>query len=186
MRPRPVGSSLQGGLCGPSGTNAPDATSRCRSSRCGRSVGCDYKTRAPRGLRLDDLLRIMLSVVVESSLGGTTRMENHGLCEVVQDIPPGVARRRWTLRADNHGHHHNRVRLSECPLYLELRWPTNRSFDSMHFVDARMRPANRETLAFDITGPAWEHRMMTRRSKNQSSSPAQHQLPDSPPGKGPL
>ncbi len=49
-------------------------------------------------------------------------MENHHLSEVVQDIPPGVARRRWTLRTDNHGHHHGIVRLSECPLYLELHW----------------------------------------------------------------
>lgn len=49
-------------------------------------------------------------------------MENHNLCEAVRDIPPGAARRCWTLRADNHGHHHGRVRLSECPLYLELQW----------------------------------------------------------------
>lgn len=50
------------------------------------------------------------------------RMANHNLCEVVQDIPPGAARRRWTLRADNHGHYHGIVRRSECPLYLELDW----------------------------------------------------------------
>jgi hypothetical protein len=31
-------------------------------------------------------------------------------------------RRRWTLRADNHGHYHSIVRLSECPLFLELHW----------------------------------------------------------------
>ena len=49
-------------------------------------------------------------------------MENHKLSELVQDIPPGAARRNWTLRADNRGHHHSRVRLSECPLYLELHW----------------------------------------------------------------
>jgi len=49
-------------------------------------------------------------------------MENNSLCKAVQDIPPDAARRCWTLRADNHGHHHSRVRLSECPLYLELHW----------------------------------------------------------------
>src|SRR5436190_15160323 len=49
-------------------------------------------------------------------------MENHALCEVVQDIPRGAAHRRWTLRADNHGHYHNIVTLSECPLYLKLHW----------------------------------------------------------------
>ena len=49
-------------------------------------------------------------------------MENHNLCEAVQVVPPSAAHRRWTLRADNHGHHHGRVNLSECPLYLELNW----------------------------------------------------------------
>lgn len=39
-----------------------------------------------------------------------------------QYVPPGVAHRRWTLRDDNHGHHHGVVRLAECPLYLELHW----------------------------------------------------------------
>src|SRR5437773_744195 len=38
------------------------------------------------------------------------------------NISPGAMMRRWTLRADNHGHHHGIVRLSECPLYLELQW----------------------------------------------------------------
>ena len=49
-------------------------------------------------------------------------MENQTLCKVVQDIPCGAAHRRWTLRADNHAHHHSIVSLSECPLYLELHW----------------------------------------------------------------
>jgi hypothetical protein len=53
---------------------------------------------------------------------GAPRMENHNLCEVVQDIPPGAAKCCWTLRADNHGHHHSRIRLSKSPLYLELHW----------------------------------------------------------------
>ena len=42
--------------------------------------------------------------------------------ETVQKIPLGAACRRWTLRADNNGHHHGVVQLSESPLYLELRW----------------------------------------------------------------
>jgi hypothetical protein len=49
-------------------------------------------------------------------------MENHELSELVQNIPPCAARRSWKLRADNHGHHHGRVGLSESPLYLELHW----------------------------------------------------------------
>src|SRR6266436_6729575 len=49
-------------------------------------------------------------------------MENHNLCKVVQDIPPNAAKRRWTLRADNHGHHNSIVQLSESPLYLHLHW----------------------------------------------------------------
>ena len=49
-------------------------------------------------------------------------MENHTLCEIVQDVPRGAAHRYWTLRADNQGHHHEIVRLSERPLYLELHW----------------------------------------------------------------
>ena len=39
-----------------------------------------------------------------------------------QDIPDNSSYRRWTLRVDNHGHHHGIVDLSESPLYLELRW----------------------------------------------------------------
>jgi hypothetical protein len=49
-------------------------------------------------------------------------MENHSLCKLVKDIPHGAAHRCWTLRADNRGHYHNTVSLSERPLYLELRW----------------------------------------------------------------
>jgi len=49
-------------------------------------------------------------------------MDNSKLCEMVKAIPSGAAHRRWTLRADNHGHHHSKVSLSECPLYLELNW----------------------------------------------------------------
>jgi len=58
---------------------------------------------------------------------GSARMENQNLCEVVQDIPPGVVPRRWNQRADYRcaggSHWHSRgVRLSESPLYLELNW----------------------------------------------------------------
>ena len=48
--------------------------------------------------------------------------ENRNLCEPVQDIPPGVARRNWILRDDYHHHHHSRMHLSNEPLYLELHW----------------------------------------------------------------
>jgi|GEM_PF-117437 len=49
-------------------------------------------------------------------------MDDKNLCKVVQDIPPGAAKCRWTLRADNHGHYHGRTSLSKSPLYLELHW----------------------------------------------------------------
>ena len=29
---------------------------------------------------------------------------------------------RWTLRDDYYHHHHSRMRLPDCPLYLELSW----------------------------------------------------------------
>ena len=37
-------------------------------------------------------------------------------------MPSGMERRIWTLRADNKGHHHGRIEITESPLYLELRW----------------------------------------------------------------
>jgi hypothetical protein len=49
-------------------------------------------------------------------------MQNHILCEVVQDIPRGAKRCRWTFRADNDGHYHRIVSLSKSPLYLKLHW----------------------------------------------------------------
>lgn len=50
-------------------------------------------------------------------------MEQHNLCEFVEDFPRGVKCRRWVLRAEYQGgHHHAKVHLSECPLYLELHW----------------------------------------------------------------
>jgi hypothetical protein len=33
--------------------------------------------------------------------------------------------RHWTLRADNHNHHHGVVSLAESPLYLDLSWKPN-------------------------------------------------------------
>jgi hypothetical protein len=49
-------------------------------------------------------------------------MINHDLCMPVQLAPSGADIRRWTLRDDNHSHHHGVVNLSESPLYLELSW----------------------------------------------------------------
>lgn len=49
-------------------------------------------------------------------------MENQTFCEAVKSIPPEAAHRRWTLRADNNGHHQGIVSLSESTLYLELDW----------------------------------------------------------------
>ena len=43
-------------------------------------------------------------------------------CTRVSSIPSDVSLRRWTLRDDNHCHHHGVVRLSESPLYLDLFW----------------------------------------------------------------
>ena len=40
-------------------------------------------------------------------------LQSQKLCEAVQGILAGAAKRRWTLRADNHGHHHGIVRLSQ-------------------------------------------------------------------------
>ena len=55
-----------------------------------------------------------------------TNMENHNLCELVQDIPPGVKLHIWKPRANHHcaggSHWHAKVKLSERPYYLELYW----------------------------------------------------------------
>jgi len=50
-----------------------------------------------------------------------------GLCKPVTGVPDDTPSREWTLRADNYGHHHGRVRLTESPLYLKLCWRLNRS-----------------------------------------------------------
>jgi hypothetical protein len=44
------------------------------------------------------------------------------LCQRVRRAPDTASARRWTLRADNHSHHHGVVSLSESPLYLDLSW----------------------------------------------------------------
>lgn len=44
------------------------------------------------------------------------------LCAAVAHVPLGASHRSWTLRVDNHAHHHSKVRLGESPLYLELSW----------------------------------------------------------------
>lgn len=44
------------------------------------------------------------------------------LVERVDQPPPGVRARRWVLRDDNQQHYHGVVRLSEIPVYVELRW----------------------------------------------------------------
>lgn len=49
------------------------------------------------------------------------------LCAIVRHAPAGSAPRKWTLRVDNHAHHHGVVRLSESPLYLELSWRATRT-----------------------------------------------------------
>jgi hypothetical protein len=49
-------------------------------------------------------------------------MNNDKPCCSVDSIPVGAASAHWTLRADNHNHHHGRVQLSKSPLYLELKW----------------------------------------------------------------
>jgi hypothetical protein len=70
---------------------------------------------------------------VQNRIGQPSRaMGNNNLCEVVQDIPPGAAARHWVLRADYRcaggSHHHAKgVKLSECPLYLELHWKRTRT-----------------------------------------------------------
>ena len=54
-------------------------------------------------------------------------METKKLCEAVEIIPPGEAKRRWVLcetyRCAGGSHHHcGKVRLSESPLYLHFGW----------------------------------------------------------------
>src|SRR5579862_5788286 len=46
--------------------------------------------------------------------------ERDDLSTAVDTVPAGASSRTWTLRLDNHAHHHGVVRLGESPLYLEL------------------------------------------------------------------
>ena len=88
-------------------------------------------------------------------------MQNHNLCEAVQVVPPSAAHRHWTLRTDNHGHHHGRVSVSECPLYLELDWRRSAD-DSVRRVgvfrldltdllrDGYIRPEQKDSQSSDV------------------------------------
>jgi hypothetical protein len=60
----------------------------------------------------------------ETQLTQAGRLEGtHEDCKVLHGPPPpGSHVRNWTLRNDNHGHHHGVVSLSESPLYLHLSW----------------------------------------------------------------
>lgn len=49
-------------------------------------------------------------------------MINYNLCVFVQNAPQEANIRRWTLRNDNHSHHHGVMNISDSPLYLELSW----------------------------------------------------------------
>lgn len=53
--------------------------------------------------------------------------EPSNLCAGVGFVPTGASHRRWTLRVDNHAHHHSVVRLGESPLHLELSWRATKS-----------------------------------------------------------
>lgn len=44
------------------------------------------------------------------------------LAERLDSFPPNVRPHRWVLRDDNRQHFHGVVRLSEGPVYIELRW----------------------------------------------------------------
>ena len=60
-------------------------------------------------------------------------MRNAVLCEPI--APPSADvqwQRRWTLREDNHAHHHCRVRVSESPLYLCLSSRRSKAAPKLH------------------------------------------------------
>jgi hypothetical protein len=44
------------------------------------------------------------------------------LVDQLAGTPVGTRYREWTLRDDNHRHHHGEVPLSEDPLHLTLNW----------------------------------------------------------------
>ncbi len=49
------------------------------------------------------------------------------LCAPADHVPTGASHRNWTLRVDNHAHHHSVVHLGDSPLYLDLSWRATRS-----------------------------------------------------------
>jgi hypothetical protein len=59
-------------------------------------------------------------------------MTNQALCVRLASVPAEKPR-RWTLREDNHSHHHGVVNLSESPLFLEL-WCRESLTDAPHLV----------------------------------------------------
>ena len=61
-------------------------------------------------------------------------MINQKLCQAVTHAPVGARVRSWTLRDDNHGHHHGVVKLSESPLYLELSYRSTAAPSPVHRV----------------------------------------------------
>jgi len=54
-------------------------------------------------------------------------LESDELCGAADHVPTGASHRSWTLRVDNHAHHHGVVRLGESPLYLDLSWRATKS-----------------------------------------------------------
>src|SRR5262245_50222955 len=49
-------------------------------------------------------------------------MNENALCAVMGAAPPKTRSRHWTLRDDNHSHHHGVVNLRETPLDIDLSW----------------------------------------------------------------
>lgn len=64
---------------------------------------------------VDSWLHPVFAMTVESAM-------NREFCTAVDSTPSGAHIRRWTLRDDNHGHHHGVVSLSKSPLYLDPSW----------------------------------------------------------------
>jgi hypothetical protein len=69
----------------------------------------------------------------------------------VNQVPAGARVRSWTLRDDNHQHHHGVVSASESPLWLRLRWRRTAS-SSLHEIGL-FRLDLRALLAEDYVRP---------------------------------
>lgn len=68
--------------------------------------------------------------------------------EHVDTFPAGVKVARWVIRDDNNQHYHGVVRLSETPLFMELRWKPTR--DGAEQLVGRYRLRLPELLAGDF------------------------------------